>query len=478
MSTVIHMAYLPFEFPDGNDFSRDKNKDEHNSEFNENNSGSTPNPNPYNFNISGSHFDMGTLGQVFTKLGEMFSGIDSSTTHSNKQTGSVKHGFVNYDLAKQLAYSCVTSSSPTSEKINETVINSVRTAETWLDCVTALPTGIIRSFAWTPKDWLDNTFATWQRLCDPVVQQIASVWTSIIPDNSSNHLDKTFIVTLISQMGSMAFGSQLGQSLGKLSNEVLSSTDIGLLLGPSSIASLMPTAIESLSKDLEQPKSEMFTFLAAREAAHHRIFNYASWLPGQLIRTIETFAKGIRIDSSNIENFINGFNPILLNESSEMEQLLKRGIFRTEVTSEQKLTLERLETLLALIEGWVQNIVTAALKDRIPGTYALSEMLHRRRATGGPAEQTFSTLVGLELRPRKIHEATLLWKRLTDEVGINSRDKIWQHPDMLPRFNDLDEPADFIKNTINRDKYSIKNSFEETITNLEKENNDEDPKIN
>ncbi len=37
---------------------------------------------------------------------------------------------------------------------------------------------------------------------------------------------------MMSQMGGMAFGSQLGQALGKLSRGVLTSTDIGLPLGP------------------------------------------------------------------------------------------------------------------------------------------------------------------------------------------------------------------------------------------------------
>ena len=96
-----------------------------------------------------------------------------------------------------------------------------------------------------------------------------------------------------------------------------------------------------------------------------------------------------------------------------MEQLLNQGIFEPKATPEQTAALERLETLLALIEGWVQTVVTDALGDRIPGTSALSETLRRRRATGGPAEQTFATLVGLELRPRKLREAAVLWERLT-----------------------------------------------------------------
>ena len=115
-----------------------------------------------------------------------------------------------------------------------------------------------------------------------------------------------------------------------------------------------------------------------------------------------------------------------------MEQLLNQGIFEPKATPEQTAALERLETLLALIEGWVQTVVTDALGDRIPGTSALSETLRRRRATGGPAEQTFATLVGLELRPRKLREAAVLWERLTQAVGADARDGVWQHPDLLP----------------------------------------------
>src|SRR4029079_12789298 len=99
---------------------------------------------------------------------------------------------------------------------------------------------------------------------------------------------------------------------------------------------------------------------------------------------------------------------------------------------EQKQALDRLETLLALIEGWVQVVVAAAVGDRLPGAGALAETLRRRRATGGPAEQTFATLVGLELRPRKLREAATLWQRLTDDAGIDARDGVWAHPDLLP----------------------------------------------
>jgi Zincin-like metallopeptidase len=54
----------------------------------------------------------------------------------------------------------------------------------------------------------------------------------------------------------------------------------------------------------------------------------------------------------------------------------------------------------------------------------------------------------LELRPRKLREAAALWERLTQAVGVDARDAVWQHPDLLPASRDLDEPAAFIDRVI------------------------------
>src|SRR6476646_3284069 len=428
------MADLPFGFSSGDDSDPDKHKKDPGA-------GGDP------FGMGGSEFDMSQLGQVFSRLGEMFSGAGGA------MAGGKQSGPVNYDLARQLASSSIGFVAPVPEKTSTAIADAVHLAETWLDGATALPAGTTQAVAWTPNDWIDNTLDTWKRLCDPVAEQISTVWASALPEEAKSMAGP--LLAMMSQMGGMAFGSQLGQALGKLSREVLTSTDIGLPLGPKGVAALMPEAVESLAEGLELPRSEIITFLAAREAAHHRLFSHVPWLASQLLNAVEAFAKGMKIDMSGIEEFAKGFNPASLTDPSEMEQLLNQGIFEPKATPEQTAALERLETLLALIEGWVQTVVTNALGDRIPGTSALSETLRRRRATGGPAEQTFATLVGLELRPRKMREAAALWVRLTEAVGADARDGVWQHPDLLPSAGDLDEPAGFIDRMIGGDTSGI-----------------------
>jgi putative hydrolase len=436
------MADLPFGFSHGDDPDPDKRKKD-------------PSGDP--FGLGGEGFDMSDLGQIFTRLGEMFSGT------GNMAAGGQQAGPVNYDLARQLATSSIGFVAPVPESTSSAIADAVRLAETWLDGATALPAGTTRTVAWTPTEWLDHTLDTWKRLCDPVAEQISTVWASALPQEAQAMAGP--LLAMMSQMGGMAFGSQLGQALGKLSKEVLTSTDIGLPLGPKGVAALMPEAVDALTEGLEQPRSEVLTFLAAREAAHHRLFSHVPWLSSQLLSAVEAFAKGMKIDMSGIEDMAQGFDPASLADPAAMEQLLSQGMFEPKATPEQTAALERLETLLALIEGWVQTVVIAALGDRLPGTEALSETLRRRRGTGGPAEQTFATLVGLELRPRKMREAAALWEKLTEAVGADARDAVWQHPDLLPGAADLDEPAAFIDRAIGGDTSGIDQLLEDLERN-------------
>jgi Zincin-like metallopeptidase len=51
--------------------------------------------------------------------------------------------------------------------------------------------------------------------------------------------------------------------------------------------------------------------------------------------------------------------------------------------------------------------------------------------------------VGMELRPRRVRAAAELWRTMTDRHGVHGRDRVWEHPDLLPSTDDLDDPAAF-----------------------------------
>ncbi|MCF8601875.1 zinc-dependent metalloprotease [Gordonia sp. HY442] len=387
-------------------------------------------------------FDPNMLGQLFNQLGTMFSGMGSGMGQG------AQSGPVNYDIAANLARQQVGSFTPMLDKEASAVADSVRLAELWLDEQTTLPAGITTTAAWTPVDWLENTLPTWRTLCDPIAEQMARGMTDNLPEEARAMAGP--MIGMLGQLSGSMYGSQLGQGLGTLAKDVLTSTDVGLPLAPDNTAVLLPEAIARFSEGLDLPAQEIIVFLAAREAAHVRLFAHVPWLKQRLLATVEEYARGISIDFSGMQDFAQGVDPQeLLTNPEKMEELMgSAAAFEPKTTPEQQAALTRLETLLALIEGWVETVVSASLGDRIPSTPALTETMRRRRATGGPAEQTFATLIGLDLRPRKLREAADLWRKLTEAADITGRDGVWGHPDLLPDADDLDSPAGFIDSII------------------------------
>jgi len=50
----------------------------------------------------------------------------------------------------------------------------------------------------------------------------------------------------------------------------------------------------------------------------------------------------------------------------------------------------------------------------------------------------------LELRPRRLRDASTVWGAMAQQHGPAERDRLWSHPDLLPTSDDLDEPMDFV----------------------------------
>jgi putative hydrolase len=369
-------------------------------------------------------------------------------------------GAVNWDLAKQLALQGLSGDNPGVSPSDRTgVAEAVRLADLWLDEVTELPSGVQTVESWNRSEWLERTLPVWRLLCDPVAERVVAAMASALPTAEGPEgqdeqlagmgeamgafgamLPPGGIGAIMNQVGGLMFGAQVGQGLSGLAREVVSSSDVGLPLGPTGVAALVPANVAAFGEGLERPEDEVRLYLALREAAHQRLFAHVPWLRDRMLDTVAAYARGITVDLSVIEQAMGDIDP---SNPASVQEALSGGLFEPQTTPEQQAALRRLETLLALVEGWVDAVVAAAAGNRMPGADALREASRRRRATGGPAEQTFATLVGLELRPRRLREAAALWWAVTEKHGIGGRDRIWAHPDLLPTADDLDDPLGF-----------------------------------
>jgi putative hydrolase len=349
-------------------------------------------------------------------------------------------GSVNWKLAKDVARQTVAQQPDpsASDRQRTAIADAVRLADHWLDSTTDFPSGVRGTAAWSRAEWVEQTIEVWQRIVEPVAEHVVSAMGSALPAEAQAMAGP--LIGILGQAGGAMFGSQVGQALGGLAGEVLSASDIGLPLGPDGTAALLPSNVQAFADGLDVSEDDVLLYLALREAAHQRLFAHVPWLRAHLVATVEDYGRGTSIDVSKIESSMRDIDPT---NPESIQQALEGGLFEPEKTPAQQAALTRLETALALVEGWVDEVVGQATETRMPAAARMQEAVRRRRAAGGPAESTFAALVGLELRPRRLRDASALWGSLRSRKGQDARDAVWSHPDLLPTSADLDDPLGF-----------------------------------
>ncbi len=375
---------------------------------------------------------------------------------------SYSGGPVNWELAKNRARHTIAAKGDPSVLANEraAVSDAIRLADLWLDDVTSFPSGIRKIEAWSQSEWLEATFPVWSSLCEPIAVKGVDAMSSMLnidPAQLAEDMPEEMramlgglgglgglagLAPMLRQFGGAMIGDQTGNAVGELAGEMVSSTDIGLPLGPEGTAALLPSGVAAFGAGLSVDIGEVRLFLALREAAHQRLFGHVPWLRQHLLGAVEAYASGITVDLGKLRDAMPEID--MTNPEALREALGGETLFMPEDTPQQKAALARLETALALVEGWVATVVAAAAGPRLTHADALAEAIRRRRATGGPSERTFATLVGLELRPRMLREAGVLWTGLGTARGIDGRDALWSHPDLLPTATDLQDPDAFV----------------------------------
>jgi putative hydrolase len=355
------------------------------------------------------------------------------------------------------------SSAPVGESDLAQIQQAFSIAETWLNDAVFFPqisqTG---NAALARTDWIDATLAGWQSAVEPLAVGLSAAigelldQASIGDDESGAHSDGenpalAIPVGMISMLLKSFIGSliatQLGQAIGGLAGKVTGAHDVGLPLLDPAYPALVPQNIREWSTDLDIALDEVQIFHALREASVARLFSNNPWLVSYIRTAITDYGKGINIDMEAIQEQAQraldesgGFDPT---NPESLNIALNSGIFTPQETPAQRAALTKLETALALIDGWCEEVVSLAAGNRLPNLNALQETLRRRRATSAPAQQLFSSLLGLQVSPRLTREATAFWSQVRELKDIAARDQIWSG--ILPTADDLLTPESYLK---------------------------------
>lgn len=353
------------------------------------------------------------------------------------------------DISRDIAKKYVSAQGSALVGTNDAALikEAMEIADLWLNDATVFPANSNEKRIISRADWVDSTMKGWQLTVEPLATGLAEAMTSIVeqaelPENSVPITQvagmlRTFIGTMIA--------TQLGQVIGGLAASVTGAHDVGLPLLEPARPALIPENVAKWGADIGVVDSEVRIFHALREGAVARLFDNNPWLVDYLRTSIADYGKGIRIDveamQRQAEDAIES-GQIDPNNPETFSIALNQGLFTPEESPEQIAALTKLETALALIDGWADDVTTLAAADRLPSLNALRETLRRRRATSSPAQQLFSSLFGLEVSPRMAREASSFWSQIRELRDLETRDRIWSG--ILPTHEELTTPEDYL----------------------------------
>lgn len=391
------------------------------------------------------------IQEQFSKLGINGPGFTGSTEALPKN--------IVRDTAKKFA--TTQGSSPIGANDVADIEQAISIAELWLNDATFFPQSPHSgNIALARTDWVDVTLAGWQTTVEPLALGLSSAIGDLLKQASFGEGDSPVAgeqpqmqipVGMISALLNSFIGSliatQLGQAIGGLAGKVTGAHDVGLPLINNAYPTLVPQNIKEWATDLDIPIEEVRIFHALREAAIARLFAHNPWLVSYISTAITDYGKGINIDMDAIQEQAqrafesgNGFDPA---NPESFTIALNDGIFTPQESAAQRAALTKLETALALIDGWSEEVVTLAAGDRLPNIAALQETLRRRRATSAPTQQLFSSMLGLQVSPRLAREATAFWKQVRELKDVEARDRVWSG--ILPTADDLLNAESFMK---------------------------------
>ena len=390
----------------------------------------------------------GDIGAFFTQLGKSFSASGD--------------GSLPGEVVRDIARAAVSAQGDKSlgESDLSANIAALRLADHWLDETTTLPAAGGKVTAWSRAEWVEQSLAGWLELIGPLAVNLGNSMESAFKEiEEGGQLPAEIdlgahggfsgfsgpLGAIVKQLGGALFAQQLGATIGTLAGKVVGANDITLPL--TNVTALVPANVTEWGQDLGLSDDDIRLFLALRESAAARLVAHIPWLASRLKDSVSAYGSGLIINVSAIqeqaERVISAMGES--DDPQALQDAIAGGIFTPAHTPEQEAALTSLETLLALIEGWVDVVVGQAMGDRVPSRLNLQETSRRRRATASPTQITFATLVGLEVSPRLAREAAHFWELATNEYGIAKRDEFWSHSELLPDASGIAEPTAFFR---------------------------------
>jgi putative hydrolase len=393
-------------------------------------------------------------------------------------------GAFQWELAAQLAQSIATGDSPPRnvdpvERIRFEELSAIAAlhvaAETGMG-TDAGPGPVLTAV--TKAEWATTSLEQWRGLLDGLAaaagaggrgtgsadgpgQSGAPPWSaSLSPDEGaagsdlsplggSSDDERDLFSALFAQwaevMTPAMIAVQVGSIVGHLALTSFGQFDLPLPRQSSGRVRLLvlPENLGQFAEDWSIPLDDARLWLCLRELACHAVLDRAH-VSRRLSELVLSHSASVRPDPAAIEAHLEGLD---LSDLGAMLRILgdPATLAGSDHSGAREQVQRELDTLVAVIGGYVDHITTAASARLLSNPTGIEEAIRRRRVTRGEGERTAEALFGMKLDQDQFDRGRQFIRGVLERGGDHELAKLWVVEGNLPTPSELVAPGLWIE---------------------------------
>ena len=282
------------------------------------------------------------------------------------------------------------------------------------------------------REWVQTNIRAMRSLMDPVLERAGE---GLGPLRPAAQLALGVVVT-----------TEVGVVLGYLAQRVLGQYELVLLdeaeaSAPPRLLFVLPNLGQAM-RSFGAREDEFMTWVALHEVTHAVQFAAVPWLHGHVAGLVRELLRSAELR-------MDGEHRLRLPTRAEMRRMtraLRQGDLISIVASPgERDTLNRVQAVMAVIEGHAEHVMDAVAPDLLPSLPQLRAALDRRRKSQSGLSRLVAKLMGLELKLRQYEQGKYFCDAVVRAAGPEALARVFSSPEALPTLAELTEPTDWLR---------------------------------
>ena len=355
-----------------------------------------------------------------------------------------RQGPVNWDVARQTASWLATDGQPEPnvdplERIR--LEELVRVADLHVSAVTGLSTsiagGILSILPVSRGDWALHSLEAYR----PFLERLAISLSTAGDDDEEDPADVTakLMGDLGKMLGPVLLGMQSGFMLGHLSRRAMGQYDLPLPRRPADQLLIVPANLDAFAEEWSLAGDDLRLWVCLQEVTLHAVLGRPH-VRARLADLINEYVSRFEVDPEALEMSLGNIDPT---DAAGLQKVLGNpetllGAMRSPGQQE---TLTRIETLTAVISGYVDHVMDTTGRGLIGSYGQITEALRRRRVEATDGDRFAARLLGLELGRGQYERGANFIRGVVERAGDDGLARLWVTERELPTTAEVDAPG-------------------------------------